>query len=75
MDFKKTGRLISKRRKEMGLSQPQLSVLLSCSPQAISAWENGVRFPDSASQVVIEQVMGLNPVELLSGPLSRLSAE
>ena len=67
MDLKKTGRLIAKRRKEMNLTLSQLSERLLVSPQAVSAWENGVRYPDSSSQVMIEKVMGLNPVELLSG--------
>lgn len=67
MDLKKTGRLIAKRRKEMNLTQPQLSEKLLVSPQAVSAWENGTRFPDLSSQVMIEKVMGINPVELMSG--------
>ena len=67
MDSAKTGRLIAKRRMEMNMTQPQLSVLLHCTPQAISAWENGTNYPGPASQVMIEKVMGLNPVELLAG--------
>ena len=67
MDLKKTGRLIAKRRNEMNLTQPQLSEKLLVSPQAVSAWENGTRFPDLSSQIMIEKVMGINPVELMSG--------
>lgn len=67
MDQKKTGRLIAKKRKEMGLTLAQLSELLLVSPQAVSAWENGNRYPDSASQIIIEKAMGLNPVELITG--------
>ena len=67
MDLKKTGRLIAKRRKEMNLTQPQLSEKLLVSPQAVSSWENGTRFPDLSSQIMIEKVMGINPVELMSG--------
>ena len=41
MDREKTGRLIAKRRKEMGKTQDELSVLLYVSPKAVSSWENG----------------------------------
>ncbi len=67
MDQSKTGRLIAKRRKEMGLTLSQLSEMLLVSPQAINAWEKGTRYPDADSQAAIEKVMGLNPVELLTG--------
>ena len=39
MDYKKTGRLISKKRKELGLTQAELSKKISVTPQAISLWE------------------------------------
>lgn len=64
MDYKKTGRLIAKRRNEMNMTLRQLSELLLVSPQAVSAWEKGNRYPNPSSQVMIEKVMGLNPVEL-----------
>lgn len=64
---KKTGRLIAKKRKEMKLTQGKLSVLLGVTPQAVSLWERGKRYPDAASQETIHKVMGYNPVELLVG--------
>ena len=67
MDLKKTGRLITRQRQEMKLTQPQLSELLFVTPQAVSSWENGYRYPTAANQVMIEKVMDLNPVELLTG--------
>ena len=67
VDREKTGRLIAKRREEMGLTQEQLSIQLHVTPDAISKWEKGKRYPDESSQVMIEKVMGLNPVELLTG--------
>ncbi len=42
MDHLKTGEVISKRRKEMGLTQNQLAKTLNISFQAVSKWENGV---------------------------------
>ncbi len=67
MDLKKTGRLIMKKRKEMNLTQEQLSVKLYVTPQAVSLWEKGQRFPDPDAQVMIHRVLDLNPVELLTG--------
>ncbi len=46
MDNMKTGEVISKRRKELGLTQNQLAKSLNISFQAISKWENGTTFPD-----------------------------
>lgn len=48
MDNMKTGEVISKRRKELGLTQNQLAKSLNISFQAISKWENGTTFPDIA---------------------------
>ena len=67
MDLKKTGRLIVKKRKEQNLTQEQLSEKLFVTPQAVSLWEKGLRFPDPAAMVMIYKILGLNPVELLTG--------
>lgn len=67
MDLKKTGRLISKKRKALNLKQDQLAQMLFVTPQAVSLWEKGLRFPDPDAQVKIFHVLGLNPVELLTG--------
>ena len=42
MDNLKTGEVISKRRKELGLTQNQLAKSLNISFQAVSKWENGI---------------------------------
>ena len=67
MDLKKTGRLIARKRKAMGLSQGKLSEKLGVTPQAVHLWETGQRYPDASSQVMIHNVLDLNPVELISG--------
>ncbi|MDE7260159.1 MAG: helix-turn-helix transcriptional regulator, partial [Lachnospiraceae bacterium] len=46
MDDLKTGTIISKRRKELGLTQNQLAQTLNISFQAVSKWENGTASPD-----------------------------
>ncbi len=46
MDNLKTGKVICKRRKELGLTQNQLAKSLNISFQAVSKWENGTAYPD-----------------------------
>ncbi len=67
MDYTKTGRLIAKKRKAYNFTLEKLSKLLGVSPQAISLWENGQRYPDPSSQIMLFKVLGLNPVELIAG--------
>ena len=67
MDYSKTGRLIAKKRKAQDYTLEKLSKLLGVSPQAISLWEKGQRYPDPSSQIMLFKVLGLNPVELIAG--------
>lgn len=46
MEHLKTGEVICKRRKELGLTQNQLAQSLNISFQAVSKWENGTAYPD-----------------------------
>ncbi len=48
MNHLKTGEVISKRRKELKLTQNQLAQSLGVSFQAVSKWENGTAYPDIA---------------------------
>lgn len=43
MDLRKTGRLISKKRKALNLTLGQLSEKLGVTPQAVHLWESGKR--------------------------------
>lgn len=63
----KAGKLISKKRKALNLTLGQLSEMLYVTPQAVHLWETGQRYPDASSQFWIHKVLGLNPVELLTG--------
>lgn len=67
MDLRKTGRLISKKRKALNLTLGQLSEKLGVTPQAVHLWESGQRYPDVSSQIMIHKVLNLNPVELITG--------
>lgn len=61
-----TGRIICKRRKELGLTQNQLAQNLNISFQAVSKWENGTAYPDiemlpklaSALNITIDALLG-----------------
>lgn len=46
MDNLRTGEVICKRRKELGLTQNQLAKSLNISFQAVSKWENNTAYPD-----------------------------
>lgn len=48
MEHLKTGEVISKRRKELGLTQNELAKSLNISFQAVSRWENDSAYPDIA---------------------------
>ena len=67
-NLKKTGRLITKKRKALGLTQEELSEKFFVTPQAVSLWENGKRFPDPAALVMIvftfQCTIGANPLYL-----------
>ena len=67
MDLRKTGRLISKKRRTLNLTLGQLSEMLGVTPQAVHLWESGQRYPDVSSQIMIHEVLNLNPIELITG--------
>lgn len=46
MENRKIGEIISRRRKELGLTQSQLASSLNISFQAVSKWENNMAYPD-----------------------------
>lgn len=46
MNNLKTGEVICKRRKELGLTQNELAKFLGMSFQAVSKWENSTTYPD-----------------------------
>ncbi len=48
MDAKKTGRVITEKRKALGLTQQEIADQLHISFQAVSKWETGAAYPDVA---------------------------
>ena len=67
MNYEKTGRLIKRKRQSLGLNQAQFAEAVGVTPQAVSLWERGKRFPDADAQVMLFKAASLNPVELISG--------
>lgn len=70
MDHLKTAEVISKRRKELGLTQNQLAQALNISFQAVSKWENGTTYPDiimlpkvaAVLNTTVDALLGYNSV-------------
>ena len=67
MDAKKTGKIISTKRKEKGLTQIQLAEILNVSNRTVSKWENGDGFPDITLLPAITEALGITIDELLTG--------
>ena len=71
MNDLKTGEVICKRRKELGLTQNQLAKKLNLSFQAGSKWENGSAYPDitslpklaAALHTTVDALLGYSSVE------------
>lgn len=70
MDNLKTGEIICKKRKELGLTQNQLAKSLNISFQAVSKWENCSAYPDiemlpklaSALHTTVDALLGYESV-------------
>lgn len=67
VDLEKTGKLIAKKRVALSLTQAQLADKLKVTAQAVSLWETGKRYPDADQQLMIYKILGINPIELLTG--------
>lgn len=69
MDNKKIGNLISKLRKEKGLTQQALGDLVGVGSGAVSKWERGITLPDIGIINELSQILGISSDELLSGEI------
>ena len=58
--MKKYGQIISKLRKQNGLTQEQLGKKLNVSYQAVSKWENNLSEPDLATIEKITEIFGIS---------------
>ncbi len=67
MDMNKIGRFIFKLRKEKGLSQTGLAVLIPVTRQAVSSWELGKYLPDSQTLIILGEIFEVSINDLLAG--------
>ncbi len=67
MDRKKMAELLSRKRKEMGLTQQELGELLHVSYQAVSRWEQGENLPDIQFIEELSHLYHLSIEEILNG--------
>lgn len=75
MDLKKTGDLISQRRKDLGLTQKTLADKLCISDRTVSKWERGAGFPDVSLMEPLADALNLTVLELLHGQLEAPAPE
>lgn len=64
-DMQRTGALISRLRKEHGMTQMQLADALGISYQAVSNWERGLSMPDISKLPELAELFGTSIDELL----------
>ena len=67
MDYEKTGRLIKRKRLQQKLTQTELAEKVFVTQPAVRAWEKGETFPDKSAMIELHKVLGLNPIELVTG--------
>lgn len=67
MDSIQIGTLISRLRREQGLTQKELASLLGVSDKAVSKWERGECFPDITLIPPLAAQLGVTTDELLAG--------
>jgi transcriptional regulator with XRE-family HTH domain len=67
MDKYKTGNFIYSLRKEKGISQGQLGLMLGVTNKAVSKWENGDNKPEVNMLYRLSDVLGVSVDELVRG--------
>ena len=67
MDQIKIGKFIAECRKNVNLTQMQLSEKLGITDKAISKWERGISMPDTSVMLELCDILGISVNELLCG--------
>ena len=67
MDYQKIGDLISKLRKEKGLTQKELADKLFITDRAVSKWERGLGCPDVSLLDDLSKILDISIIEILKG--------
>ena len=73
IDYKKTGQLIQKRRRELNLTQKDLAEHLGVSDRAVSKWETAKSFPDVSVLKPLAEALNVTVSELLDGEIQDLT--
>ena len=66
------GSRIARRRKELGMTQEELSAKLGVSAQAVSKWENDLSSPDISMLPNLVKILDITTDELLTGKTSNV---
>lgn len=67
MDYNKTGQLIARRRKVVGLTQKELAGYLGVTNKAVSKWETGGGLPDVGMLRELCRILEISVDELMDG--------
>lgn len=59
--------IISKRRRELGLTQQQLAKKLNVSDKVVSKWETGKSLPDTSMLIPLAEALQISVCELMGG--------
>ena len=65
----KVGNLIATLRSKKGLSQNELGAMLGVTNKAVSRWETGRGYPDTALLLKLAKILEITVDELLKGEL------
>lgn len=75
MDQKKTGLLLSRLRRERGLTQREVAECLQISDRTVSKWERGAGLPDISMLRALSKIYGVEIETILKGSLEEKGAE
>lgn len=67
MNYKEIGLFISKKRKELNMTQKDLANKLNVTDKAVSKWERGLGCPDISILEILSNILGISILELLKG--------
>lgn len=75
MDLEKTGELLSRLRKECGMTQKQVAEKLQISDRTVSKWERGAGLPDVSLLKDISALYDVDIEKILDGNLEEKGVE
>ena len=75
MDLEKTGELLSRLRKECGMTQKQVAEKLQISDRTVSKWERGAGLPDVSLLKDISALYDVDIEKILDGNLEEKGYE